>query len=140
MASLDTCDIVSQDSMRTHRQLPDREWRGQKRKKGIPPLQNQESIKHLRQILYLRPDTGEIKPLSMHTICKTNLQASVGEEGFFLIFYLKRRGKWKRFTTRYYEFKMQTMSLLMALFTAQSCLFHVCDHRSVCKYFPNTQI
>lgn len=59
MASLEACDTMSQDSMRTHSRMPDRERRGKINKKEIPQPQSQEGIKHRRQSLYLRPDSGE---------------------------------------------------------------------------------
>ena len=88
--------------------MPSKE-RERKRKKN-PESQNQEGTEHFRQILYLRPDMGGRvrETLSMHTICKTNLQASlktVGEEDF-LNFLLRKAGKWTWFRTRYYEFKL----------------------------------
>lgn len=75
----------------------------------------------------------------MHTVCKTNLQASlktVGEEDF-LNFLLKKAEEMEMFCNRYQEFKVQTMPLLLALFIGS---FYFCDRRSVCKYFPNTQV
>lgn len=146
MASLETCDTMSQDSMRTHSQLPGREWREKNKiKKGFLSHKIKKASNIGDRVYISGQILGErgsckgwgIKPLSMDTICKTNLQASlktVGEEDF-LNFLLKKAEEIEMFYNRYQEFNMQTMPLLLALFI---CLFYSCDHRSVCKNFPNT--
>lgn len=82
----------------------------------------------------------------MHTICQTNLQASlktVGEEEEdFLNFLLRKSGEMKivhNLLLRIERCK-QCLCFWLFFFFNSAALFSFCDHRNVCKYFSNGQI
>ena len=84
--------------------------------------------------------------LSMHTICQTNLQASlktVGEEEEdFLNFLLRKSGEMKivhNLLLRIERCK-QCLCFWLFFFFNSAALFSFCDHRNVCKYSSNGQI
>lgn len=84
--------------------------------------------------------------LSMHTICQTNLQASlktVGEEEEdFFNFLLRKSGEMKivhNLLLRIERCK-HCLCFWLFFFFNSAALFYFCDHRNVCKYFSNGQI